>query len=169
MSEIEKLEEKIAEANERLELLSDKGQIDPDTLYIEILGIDYVPNTFDLIVIDEDIFYISLDLCNYSGSSQEYIDLEVSEEYFNKYLDKLRRQCAETLTITFQEAEPEEYKEAKAAEEAMKHPDFKEVFEFSPDPKRDPFLGPILDFHNQLRKFASDNQELWWQQHGGEY
>lgn len=166
---LEQLQKDIEEANERIEVLGDACHLYEDPLMIELCGITYSINNFITSneELEEDVeeSEIYAHCYEYAGIGNFY-KIKVSQEFLKEYLNKLRRKCIETHTWTFEEAEPEEYKAAKAAEEAMKNPDFKEIFEYSEDPERDPFLDPILDFHNRLRKFASDTQVLWWQQHG---
>lgn len=154
--EIEQLEKDIDEANERIEVLGDNEKIDEDLLF-KIFGFDYEPSSFSLERENDKEPEITIQFHKWNEYNY-YPEFPVGELFFKEYLHKLRKKCIETNTWTFEEAEPEEYKEAKAAEEAMKSSDFKEVFEYSEDPKR-----TYLSSYNSI---VYDNQELWWQQRG---
>lgn len=149
--ELDQLTKDVQEANARLEALSDAGQIDPDVLYVEILGIDYEPQSFILVDEDKDSPFVEIHLMNYSGIGSEYRDLEVSENYFRQYLRKLRIQCEKKNVSTYEDLKTY-YKSINLLSEVdiplkLGH----EIFTYSEDPRR---------------TTIADTQELFWQNHG---
>lgn len=149
--ELDQLTKDVQEANARLEALSDAGQIDPDELYVEILGIDYEPQSFILVDEDKDNPFVEIHLVNYSGIGSEYRDLEVSENYFRQYLRKLRIQCEKKNVSTYEDLQVY-YKAIKLLSEVdIPLKLGPEIFTYSEDPRR---------------TTIADTQELFWQNHG---
>lgn len=131
--DLQRLTALIDEINERLEVLSDACYLDEiEKLWIELCGIQYILNTAILGVCEDNANSSAACTfaCQQVQSTDEYV-FEASEAYAEMYLNILRSVCAETHTFTFQEAEPEEYAEAKAAEERDKNAP--ESFTFSQD------------------------------------
>ncbi len=149
----------IEEANERLQVLGDAGNLDNAMTNVTVLGLDYVVEEIFLGVSEENQHADGNCTFRCSDSLDNY-EFVASDKFFDEYLGILRTWCITTHTWTFQEAEPEEYKEAKAAEKAMHDPSFKETFEFSKDPKYDTAVSDTLLYR------IHDNQEIWWQRQG---
>lgn len=150
--ELDRLTKDVQEANARLKALSDAGQIDHDELYVEILGIDYEPQSFILVDEDKDNPFVEILMINYSGVGSEYRDLEVSENYFRMYLRKLRIQCEKKNVSTYEDLQAY-YKSINLLSEVDELP-LKlgpEIFTYSEDPRR---------------TTVADTQELFWQNHG---
>lgn len=148
--EIEQLKKEIDEANERIEVLGDAEKIDENLLF-KIFGFDYEPIEFLLRCDDEEKSDSKIMLRFHKWDDYNYYpEFPMGELFFREYLDKLRRKCIETNTWTFEEAEPEEYKEAMAAIERDKNGS--EIFEYSEDPIE--FRPPLIEIRSGSIRYS---------------
>jgi len=149
------LKEKIDEANARLQVLGDANHLNK-TVNVNVLGFNYVVEEI-ILGVEEKYYHSDGNITFKCSDGADDYEFVASDEFFDAYLGKLRALCAATNTLLFEEAEPQEYAEAKAAAEAMKNPDFKETFAYTED-NTIKISYPI--------KHPYDNQEVFWQNQG---